>query len=52
MTATARPKRRRRKPAPPEAPRAPFILRKLGTMNVLSEAGLEQIEANADQILA
>ena len=35
----------------PEA-RSPFILRKLGTFNVLSEAGLEQIEANADTILA
>ncbi|MEI4194405.1 trimethylamine methyltransferase family protein [Roseovarius sp. E0-M6] len=34
------------------APRSPFILRKLGTFNVLSEAGLEQIEANADTILA
>ena len=32
--------------------RAPFILRKLSTFNVLSEAGLEQIEANADRILA
>ncbi len=37
--------------APPEV-RAPFILRKLSTFNVLSEAGLEQIEANADAILA
>ena len=35
----------------PEA-RSPFIVRKLGTFNVLSEAGLEQIEANADTILA
>ncbi len=33
-------------------PRAPFILRKLSTFNVLSDAGLEQIEANADIILA
>ncbi len=33
-------------------PRAPFILRNLSTFNVLSEAGLEQIEANADQILS
>ena len=32
--------------------RAPTILRKLSTFNVLSEAGLEQIEANADTILA
>ena len=33
-------------------PRAPFVQRKLSTFNVLSEAGLEQIEANADKILA
>ncbi len=33
-------------------PRAPFIQRNLATFNVLSEAGLEQIEANADHILA
>ncbi|MFK7938038.1 MAG: trimethylamine methyltransferase family protein [Roseovarius sp.] len=33
-------------------PRAPFIQRRLGTMNVLSEDGLAQIEANADMILA
>ena len=32
--------------------RAPFIQRKLSTLNVLSEAGLEQIEANADIILS
>ena len=32
--------------------RSPFILRKLNTLDVLSEEGLEQIEANADQILA
>ncbi|MEM7441338.1 MAG: trimethylamine methyltransferase family protein [Pseudomonadota bacterium] len=32
--------------------RAPFIARKLGTMNALSEEGLETIEANADKILA
>ncbi|MEX0348213.1 MAG: trimethylamine methyltransferase family protein [Paracoccaceae bacterium] len=32
--------------------RAPFILRKLSTFNVLSDAGLEQIESNADTILA
>lgn len=32
--------------------RAPFILRKLSTFNVLSGAGLEQIEENADTILA
>lgn len=44
---------RRRKSAPPQIePRAPFILRKLSSFNVLSDAGLEQIEANADTILA
>lgn len=46
---------RRRRTAEPRRSteiRAPFILRKLSTFNVLSEAGLEQIEANADQILA
>ena len=32
--------------------RAPFIQRRIGTMNVLSEEGLELIEANADEILA
>jgi trimethylamine---corrinoid protein Co-methyltransferase len=32
--------------------RAPFIQRKLSTFNVLSEAGLEQIEENADIILS
>ncbi len=46
---------RRRKAATDRATsgsRAPFILRKLSTFNVLSDAGLEQIEANADTILA
>ncbi len=46
---------RRRKtannPATQES-RAPYIQRKLGTFDVLSEAGLEQIEYNADTILA
>ncbi len=32
--------------------RAPFIQRRLGTFNVLSDEGLCQIEANADSILA
>ena len=32
--------------------KSPFIVRKLGCFNVLSEDGLEQIESNADQILA
>ena len=45
-------RRKARETAPqPEKP-APFILRKLATFNVLSEAGLEQIESNADTILA
>lgn len=46
---------RRRKAADKRTPieaRSPFILRKLSTFNVLSEAGLEQIEANAETILA
>lgn len=46
---------RRRKAASNRAPteaRAPFILRKLSTFGVLSDAGLEQIEENADTILA
>ena len=46
---------RRRKEAhsrQPTVDRAPFIQRKLSTFDVLSEAGLEQIEANADTILA
>ncbi|MEM9579482.1 MAG: trimethylamine methyltransferase family protein [Pseudomonadota bacterium] len=53
MTRPRRSTRRKstRHAAPPE-PRAPFVLRKLATFNVLSEAGLEQIEANADRILA
>lgn len=45
----------RRKPKPnaaAETPRAPYILRKLGTFNVLGEEGLSLIEANADRILA
>lgn len=37
---------------PDAEPRSPFILRKLPTFNVLSQVGLEQIEANADRILA
>ncbi len=44
-------KRRRRKATPAPPPRAPYIARKLDTFNVLAEAGLQQIEANADQIL-
>ena len=46
--------RRRTKAAHPQAsePRAPFILRKLATYNVLSDEGLSLIEQNADQILA
>lgn len=33
-------------------PRAPYILRKLATFNVLNDEGLAQIEENADRILA
>ena len=33
-------------------PAAPYITRRIGTMNVLSAEGLELIESNADQILA
>ena len=36
----------------PQQVRAPFILRGLGSFNVLSDEGLGLIEANADQILA
>ena len=46
---------RRRKTAKNPATResrVPYIQRKLSTFNVLSEAGLEQIEYNADTILA
>ncbi len=46
---------RRKKTAKQRSPndaRAPFILRKLSTFGVLSDAGLEQIEANADTILS
>lgn len=45
-------RRRKAASAADTQPRAPFILRKLSTFNVLGEAGLEQIEANADTILA
>ena len=45
---------RRRKRARPAVPseRAPYIVRKLNTFNVLGEEGLGLIEANADTILA
>ena len=52
---TSRARHRRRTPraqAEGTGPRAPFITRRIGTMNVLSEEGLAQIEANADAILA
>ena len=47
------PARRRRSPGAdrPQTPRAPYIARRLGTYNVLSEEGLSLIEANADTIL-
>ena len=51
MTRPGPQRRRKAIPASPEL-RAPFILRKLGTFNVLGEEGLSLIEANADQILA
>jgi trimethylamine--corrinoid protein Co-methyltransferase len=52
--ATARPNRQNRRtagPRPDTTPRSPFILRKLGTFNVLGEEGLCLIEENADIIL-
>ncbi len=52
MERQRRHKRRDAKRAPAAEPRTPFVVRKLSTFNVLSEAGLEQIEANADRILA
>ncbi|WP_293573672.1 trimethylamine methyltransferase family protein [Phaeobacter sp.] len=53
MTAPRSSRRRRSaKTRPDDTARAPYIQRQLGTFNVLSEAGLEQIEANADIILA
>ncbi|MEM7073532.1 MAG: trimethylamine methyltransferase family protein [Pseudomonadota bacterium] len=54
MPRTSRRPRRRAEPrAAADAPaRAPYIQRKLGTFNVLSEDGLQQIEDNADAILA
>lgn len=54
VCAMTRIRQRRRKTTPAgsgPAPRAPFIMRKLGTFNVLGDEGLEQIEANADKIL-
>lgn len=51
---TSSPTRRRRSGSAenkPEAPRAPYIQRKLATFSVLSEEGLELIEANAETIL-
>ena len=45
--------RRTRKAGQRPAPqRAPYLTRRLGTFNVLSDEGLELIEANADRILA
>jgi trimethylamine--corrinoid protein Co-methyltransferase len=43
--------RRRRNAGKSEAPRKPYISRRLGTFSVLSEEGLETIERNADVIL-
>jgi trimethylamine--corrinoid protein Co-methyltransferase len=50
MTQTTR-RRRTGNAGRPETPRAAYILRKLGTFSVLSDEGLELIEANADTIL-
>lgn len=49
---TRRTARDRDAPAQSSKTRAPYIHRKLGTYNVLSEEGLCLIEENADQILA
>ncbi|MEO1191809.1 MAG: trimethylamine methyltransferase family protein [Pseudomonadota bacterium] len=47
-----RARRRKTKPLSEGSPRAPFIRRQLASFSVLSEEGLEIIEANADEILA
>ncbi|MEM7598235.1 MAG: trimethylamine methyltransferase family protein [Pseudomonadota bacterium] len=47
-----RPPRRRPRKMHTAVPRAPYLRRSLAPMPVLSEDGLQQIEANADQILA
>ena len=53
MAQAQRHRRRARKNAnAPDVPRAPYIIRKIGTINVLSEEGLCLIEENADRILA
>ncbi|MEM7733889.1 MAG: trimethylamine methyltransferase family protein, partial [Pseudomonadota bacterium] len=49
---TSRPTRRRHRKAPETPSRAPYLRRALTPMPVLSEDGLQQIEANADQILS
>lgn len=53
MVQKVSPKRRGRGAARPtgERPRAPYVTRQVGPLPVLSEDGLAQIEANADQIL-
>ncbi|MEM7057278.1 MAG: trimethylamine methyltransferase family protein [Pseudomonadota bacterium] len=43
---------RRAHRAKAQAPRAPYITRRITTYDILTEEGLELIEANADQILA
>ena len=43
--------RRRRESQRPQAPRSPYINRQISCLSVLSEEGLELIEANADRIL-
>ncbi|MEQ9257715.1 MAG: trimethylamine methyltransferase family protein [Roseovarius sp.] len=43
---------KRRETARAGAPRAPYLLRQVGPLPILSEEGLEIIEANAERILA
>ena len=43
--------RKARSRVPATQPRSPYIHRRLGTFNILSEEGLAQIEFNADKIL-
>ncbi|MEL7254190.1 MAG: trimethylamine methyltransferase family protein [Pseudomonadota bacterium] len=52
LTSSRRPPRRRQRKGSAPTPRAPYLRRALAPMPVLSEEGLEQIEANADHILA
>ena len=50
---TSRTRRRpKRDQSEGSGPRAPYITRRIGSLNVLSEEGLETIETNADLILS